>query len=267
MKRKSFELLIQGLYTSMSKDILVAFPSLRRDVSRDLSRLLSAVSARSTSFFTIDLPAQGKHFDKCLASGLLTRSALPHHRGFAPGSPVPRLFRGLYLRVFHRNGVLRVDPDVTAIRYLRQLFYCCKKFRMEVAHERKTEVIRSFFQVDSELRRPSLSWEETVLSGQPRSLSLRDDLANRISSDDLYSDLFDHVEIDRESLSLSIGLLDTAQQVCDIVPALSEPSTAPNGNLSMDQVPSVTDEQVMDTQSIHFPTGRQSWKYLFPAPY
>ncbi|UJQ85944.1 MAG: putative replicase protein [Alehxovirus pseudofaecenecus] len=115
-------------------------------------------------FFVDTLVQAAKHFDKCLAAEHLTRFGLLHMRPYKRVSTIPRLFKGLFLRVFHIDGVLRSDPDVDAIGLLRQLMLIGKNFRIACPNSRTYESVQEFFQTDSEIREPSLDWDNRDLN-------------------------------------------------------------------------------------------------------
>lgn len=216
---KSYVTMLQGLYTAIFSDLAVQFPSIRNEFIRDHTRIRSTIEARGSSYCTIDLPDQGKHFDKCLAAQRLTPFPGPNSRSWIRGGVVPKLFRGLHLRVFDFNGSLRQDADVSAIKALRQLYYVAKKLKMECKHERTWKSVRSFVTIDRGLRLPTLSWSGTeVLSGTAERLFLRDGLV----SDDSLLPLFDddtcnrHIERDTSSTP-SYGFIECVQSVADIV--------------------------------------------------
>jgi len=213
---KSYVDHLQGLYAATFSDVAEHYPSLRLDCERDVSRLLSLVKQRGLSFFMIDLPAAGKHFDRCLSTGLLTRFGMPGFRPFKRGSAIPRLFKGMLLRVFDINGVLRVDADVQVIRHLRQLFYGAKKVKVACTDSRTWEHVHEFFAIDQEVRSSTLDWGDDDL----RLDSLRFcHFGNRVSV--LPTPLFPHdaSHEDRESLSIDgrYDLFDAVQRTADIV--------------------------------------------------
>lgn len=157
---KSYVVYLQGLYNAMLSSIAESDPTLRRDCDRDSSRLLSLIEQRGLPFLMVDLPAMGKHFDKCLSTGLLTSSGIPGFRSYAKKSPIPRLFKGMWLRVFDEVGVLRVNVDAYSIRNLRQLLFAAKKVKVACSDSKTWEHVDEFFQIDREIRSPSLNWDE-----------------------------------------------------------------------------------------------------------
>lgn len=155
---KSCDRFVRGLYSAMFSDIASHCPELQVDCGRDYKHLLSAIDTRGIHFFLVDLPSFAKHFDQCLANGCLTRSKVAHMRPFKRGSAIPRLFKGLLLRIFDITGVLRSDPDVQAIRYVRQLCLVVKRYRIACDDSSTWEHVNEFFKIDDEVVHGSLNW-------------------------------------------------------------------------------------------------------------
>lgn len=214
--KNSYDSYVLGLYNAILSDIGVQFPRLQKDLWRDYSRLSSCVETRGLSFLMIDLVDFGKHFDKCLSKQRLTLSSLPFQRAYKKGTVIPRLFKGLLLRVFTPSGELRSDCDVQAIRALRQLYYMVKKFRITCSDERNITVVRSFYATEAELRRGSLNWDidEPVWGGNKASL---EDFANS-PQDSSQLDLFED-QVEELDQSISRDLLSATQKVADIISA------------------------------------------------
>jgi len=156
---KSYASFLEGLYLNILRDIESVYPQCAAEWSRDHSRLLSNLESRGTRFFTVDLPAMGKHFDQCLASGRLVPSGLPCQRPFKSGVAVPRLFRALLRRVFYDDGALRPDVDASAVLFLRQLYYAAKKLRQECEPTYVYKTVAEFYDVEKSCRRPTLEWD------------------------------------------------------------------------------------------------------------
>ena len=215
---KSYVVYLQGLYKAMLSSIAESDPSLRRDCDRDSSRLLSLVEQRGLPFLMVDLPAMGKHLDMCLSMGLLTPSRIPGFRCYAKGSTIPRLFKGMWLRVFDDVGVLRIDVDSRSIRNLRQLLYAAKKVKVACSDSKTWEHVNEFFQIDREIRSPSLNWDEDEFR-------IDDIHGLRIGDHDFLSPapLFDCHDNDDQSRgpspSVSARFEDVVQCTADIVSA------------------------------------------------
>lgn len=211
---KSYASIVQDLYAGILDDARIAFPDLHLDLERDHSRLLSSLELRGCSFFTIELPEVGKHFDKCLSHGLLTPSGMAQQRPFKTGAVVPRLFKGLLLKVFKASGELLETPDLHAIRLLRQLYYAAKKLRMECTNDRTWKQARSFIQVESTLRRPTLQWDaDDLFDCEGSNLHFGEDYRNhRDSQPDL-------LDLEEREDGPDRATLETLQQVADMVSA------------------------------------------------
>jgi hypothetical protein len=177
---KSYEEYVLGLFEALSKDIAQWDPGLRTDCMRDYKRILSGVEQMGIGFVADTLPAFGKIFDKALSDGRLTPTGLPHFRRFRKGTVIPRLFKGLLLRVFDINGDLLPTPEIQAIEYLRQYFRTGKDLRIACPDSRTYESVQEFFRTDAEIRNPYLNWYGHDLRSsdpsafQPRDLVLYD---------------------------------------------------------------------------------------------
>lgn len=227
-KRAGFD--FPGLYGAVLTDIAVEYPYDAMDWNRDLARLQSIADQDGHGFFTLTLPAMGKHLDRCLSTGVLLPSRLPHHRGYRQGGAIPRLFRVLYLRIFDDNGILRPSPDVTAIRFLRQLLYIAKKARLSCHETANYKAVQSFWAVESATRLPTLDWAGDILPDPAGRLHLGDGCAEFGSEwgpgggSSPQLDLLDdpplaqedsHVRtVNRDTLMV---VLDTVQRVADSV--------------------------------------------------
>nr|UJQ85938.1 MAG: putative replicase protein [Leviviridae sp.] len=225
----SYVTCLQKAVEGILADALVTFPSIRRELIRDQSRVSSLVEHRGLPVFTLDLPALGKHFDKCLSEGTYVKPDLPLSRTVKASTSIPRLFSGLMLRVFDLGGVLRQEPCVDAVAFLRQLYALGKKVRIECEDWRVYETIRDFYTVDQALRAPSLDWEDAWQEGLDRSarclhyrgfsesgVQLEFDLHTGDRARPLGRDP-EHLSGDPLAPVGLAGLLDTLQQVADVV--------------------------------------------------
>jgi len=214
---KSYVLYLQGLYGAVFSDIAEYYPNLRSDCERDASRLLSLVDARGLPFLMVDLVAAGKHFDKCLSTGLLTHFEMVGFRPFRRGGTIPRLFKGLFLRVFDDFGVLRDDLDVASVRFLRQLFYMAKKVKVACSDSKTWEHVNEFFKIDQEVRAPSLPWNDDVFWAHD-AVDLHFGDHNVVHPTPLFRSVFNERPDDEKSLSIpGWSDLDVVQRTADIV--------------------------------------------------
>nr|UJQ84971.1 MAG: hypothetical protein 3 [Leviviridae sp.] len=169
------------------KDYQSSYPIDRLDVCRDEKRLTQLVEKRGLGVFTLDLPALDAQLTMAFECGRLTIEGALSKKA-SSNVQVPRLFRGLWLRIFNDDGYLREVPDTTAIFLLRQL--CClgKKIEVECSLARRETVLKEYYDVELETQRPNLNWGADHLGS--------DDIIDRCDLIDLTShnvrgDLFD----------------------------------------------------------------------------
>jgi len=149
---------VEGLH----KDVLSAYPGLEVDLSRDYERLALYSQTRGIGLFTLDLP----HLESLLLTGLevgfLTLEG-PLSTAVSKRVRVPRLYSGLWLKVFDRHASLKQDVDVTALAFLRQLLVLGKKLELGCSHDRIQAAVRNYHDIERKLRHPTLRWDEDSL--------------------------------------------------------------------------------------------------------
>jgi hypothetical protein len=142
----------------LHKDFLLAYPALKDEFVKDFDRLRLYCRSRGLAFFTLDLP----HLDSLLIQGLengrLTLNG-PLTRRVSNRVKVPRLFAGLWLRVFDKNACLKQESDVTAIFFLRSIFCLGKKLAVECTYDRIQASMRAYHDVERQLRSPTRKWD------------------------------------------------------------------------------------------------------------
>lgn len=175
----SYAWYLECLFDNLLKDVVEQYPDYRRGASRDLDRLRTAIKARGTQSITIDLPNLSKELDKALSTGCLGPSSLPLSRSKKKGCPIPRLFWGMYIRIFNRDGCLLDHPDSQAILILRTLLNVGKKLKMDCGNSKTVKAVREFYQVDYSVISPTLEWDSDDFSPLD---------AQRLSLDDLSSE-------------------------------------------------------------------------------
>lgn len=209
---KSYVSFLEGLYQAILRDCEAAYPKDAKEWTRDLSRLHACMKHRGLRFFTVDLPAMGKHLDQCLAHGHLSLSGLPCQAAHKKGSSIPGLFRGLTKRVFHDNGVIRSDVDTLAVKFLRRLYYAAKKLRMECPSSAVYKTVEEFFDIEHHIPRPTLEWDldELNITGVGAKVHFGD-LSQTLPADaETQLQLFQE-----EQPSYAAPSLLTLQRVCD----------------------------------------------------
>jgi hypothetical protein len=160
MVTKSYVPFLSSMYRNILSDVSNLDPAFPKECERDLKRLLSLLETRGHHFAMVDLPAFGKHFDRCLSNGHLTKSSVSGFRPFRRRGVIPRLFKGLLLRVFQENGLLKVDYDILAIRSIRQLCRVFKRFRISCSSDVIEEHVREFIKIDDDCLPSSLNWDD-----------------------------------------------------------------------------------------------------------
>jgi len=149
---------LQNLWDAILTDASHAFPTLRDEFERDLARLHSVVAHRGIRVFLEDLPAIGKHFDRCLSCGLYSLSGLPLSKRYSNKVVIPKFLRGLYLEVFHDTGRLKEDCNVEAVFFVRQLTLAFKKGKLSCPQKANEQEVVEFFEVDKGLPEPEKFW-------------------------------------------------------------------------------------------------------------
>nr|UJQ84928.1 MAG: hypothetical protein 3 [Leviviridae sp.] len=187
------------------KDVQAAFPDMP-GVDRDISRLTQLVKERGLGVFTLDLPRLDSALTSALETGFLdSKGSICYSKSYR----VPRLFAGLYMKIFDKMSCLRDDADINAVAFLRQLLCLGKKTEIPCSVKRKFIAIKEYFDVERQIRKPTLLWDsDTLVTGEYN--------ANRIHlCDALDCDLplFPHKE--REArITL---LLNRCQRVADFI--------------------------------------------------
>jgi hypothetical protein len=200
------------------KDIRLTYPDLK-GLDLDLERITLNCQTRGKGTFTLDLP----HLDSLLLRGLESgRLPLegPLSSAVSKRVKVPRLFSGLWLRVFDKESCLLRSPDINAIFFLRQL--CClgKKLEVECSPDRVKTSVKAFHDVERKLRLPTLQWGNDKLTEHPRrySLHLGDCTAVSLNALPLFQSLENETTEDAATQEREdYRLLDRIQQVADLI--------------------------------------------------
>lgn len=211
---KSYEESFLSFYREILADFVTKYPDYRRGAERDLDRLRTALRSRGLKVLTLDLPALGKALDRSLAEGSLDLKGLPFSKSRHPGCAIPRLFWGMYNRIFRADGSLRDSVSSEDILFLRTVLMTAKKFKMDCGEPEKHSAVSEFFEIDNRVLRPTLRWDEDEFHSQSaRDLSL---------TDTYYGDISLPLEDENEELHADCDLgyiTDGIQLVADITSA------------------------------------------------
>ncbi|DAD50695.1 RNA-directed RNA polymerase, partial [ssRNA phage SRR6960799_37] len=184
-------------------------PLLRVGCQRDLISLMSLVEKRGPSVYLMELPTIGRALDRALDDGFLPLLALPLAGRVNTRTTIPRLFQGIWLKLFSSEGVLRQDVDPTFVLILRQLLYVGHKYEVAAAPERLYSVTKEFFDVERILPPTESLWDNDGTDLSRSALGHLDDRS--LDSSDCRT-LFS-----RTADSPDVHLLDTCQRVADCV--------------------------------------------------
>lgn len=192
------------------RDASLAYPTVK-GFDRDYKRLSHLCQFRGLGTLCLDLPVLADHLLEGLRTGRLPSSGNPF--GWVSKKVrVPRLFSGLWLRVFDKQSCLRPNADVDAVAFLYQLAVIAKKLRHECSPHRQFEAMKGYINVEAQIRTPSLNWQGDRLFESEdclNSLSLAE--AKEITSLPLFPEL---TSPDPGRVSY---LLNRAQQVADLI--------------------------------------------------
>lgn len=141
-------LLLVKLLTALIHDAGKQFYLKQRDLDQDIATIQHRMSHEGLSFATKTLPAFGKHLDKCLQKGRFT--ALPSFRRQSTG-PLPCFLKGLTKHIFATDGTLTDNPDVDAIRLVRQIAFTFYKLEGDYPKELVDEKIKQLLETDAML--------------------------------------------------------------------------------------------------------------------
>lgn len=156
---KSYSNNLSRILKAILSDIERIFPTTSKGLRADFVRILLATDHRGIAVYTLDLPALGKHFDKCLSGEAYTNPCIALSSTRHDSKVIPKLFGDLLLRVFDRNGQMLVEPCISAIASLRQLYVFAKKVKIQCKERNTYEGVRDFFTHDGSLPLPDLNWE------------------------------------------------------------------------------------------------------------
>jgi hypothetical protein len=160
--------------SGLCKDIQIAYPAYG-GISKDSERLSRLVNTRGIGLFGLDLPSLDAILKDGVERGRLVLSG-PLSKAVSKKIRVPRLFSGLWLRVFNKDGSLKQDFDTTAFAFLTQALCLGKKASLMCSPQRLTSAVKEYVDVEHQLRPPTLKWAKDVFDPHCslRTVHLRD---------------------------------------------------------------------------------------------
>lgn len=126
-----------------------------QSVLRDYEKVVRRVENEGLSFFTITLPSFGKDFERGLADGGITPTSFMGFKRSEPteGQGLPAFLRGFLELVFHPDsGVLLEEPNLDAIRSVRQLTLMFGKMLVPCSDARVRAAKRGYLKCEQDVR-------------------------------------------------------------------------------------------------------------------
>jgi len=118
--------------------------------SRDFNTISARVEDEGLSFLTITLPDFGKEFEKTLDQGRVSSTDFV---GYSKSGCLPKLFSGFTSLVFDtRSGVILDEPNIEAIRSIRQITLMFGKVNLPCSDARVEAAISRFIKCEKEVR-------------------------------------------------------------------------------------------------------------------
>lgn len=137
---------VEGLF----KDSLMTFPDLHQAIQKQHVVTCRLLEEHGIAFATLVLPAAGKWLDHCIANGAISGHR-PLYHGRRSESKIPKYQWYLWDRIFDDEGVLRENPDHTAMFFLRQSYYFAKKLNIDCEKEKTFAAVESFIALERSL--------------------------------------------------------------------------------------------------------------------
>ncbi|DAD49989.1 TPA_asm: RNA-directed RNA polymerase, partial [ssRNA phage Esthiorhiza.2_31] len=194
--------MVQGVFL----DALTLDPTLHKSFERDLLRLKALIRQNGIPVFMIWLPAIDKALCRALDSNFLPSLQLPLTGKRNGKSRIPKLFQGIWMKIFDDSGCLMQDCDPTFVLLLRQLLSGFSKMRMEAPESALYRTTGDFFHVESNIPPPHPLWD-----GDGSNIDVIDP-GSLLDLDPGVGDLYG----DSSPTNISI-LLDTCQRLADVV--------------------------------------------------
>lgn len=157
--RKSPTKYFLGLYEKLIVEDVARFHGMS-SLQRDFQEIENRVFHEGMSFMTKTMPSLAKAFDKALVDGRFTPV-----REFAHtcNTAYPQFLGSLFKRVFAHDGSVLPEPDIAAVKDIRQILYLVYKYEEAYDENTVSVFLDGFVSVDQ-----SLGWETPALGLQQR---------------------------------------------------------------------------------------------------
>lgn len=172
---KSHTELLLGIYEVLiTQDMVRQYDD--RSFLRDFNRIRRRTESEGLSFLTKTLPSFAKAIDNALVTGRLTCI-----EAFKKGKDTayPLFLSGLLSRVFEKDGLVKTDPCISAVKDLRQILYLLYKYEINHKEEVNEAVVKDFIKVDQELSQAA--WRRSSSSDDSSAMGINSRLASILS--------------------------------------------------------------------------------------
>lgn len=136
-----------NLLTAFITDVGNQFQMSSRGRTSLVNWLVSRLTNEGMAFVTKTLPKIGKHFDACLREGRYTPCS--YLRKCKHGN-LPVQFSGLFGAIFNSDGTMLGEPDMDAMRLIRQICFWFYKLETEFTDEQLALSYENFKKTEGE---------------------------------------------------------------------------------------------------------------------
>lgn len=140
-------------YIDLAASMIASDPprlSRNRDKIADITTIRRRTQRESLSFLTKTLPKLGKALDKALEEGHF--SVPSGFKRSAQSENIPALLQVYFMSIFEPDGRLRENPNVGAIKHLRQVLFAFYKLELPYSPNQEEKVLSGFIQTEQELK-------------------------------------------------------------------------------------------------------------------
>lgn len=171
-----------ALTASIMKDAEQQCDLPRREVSKDIERLVRCANSRGLGFFTLDLPSLDTHLLRSLEDGACQPSG-PLTGRRSKVDQRPRFLHALWSKVLDHNCRVVDDVCPTSIFYLRQIFCFAKKLEVPCSQARIYDSVKEYWKNEQTIEVAELQWNSdepgetsTVSSFSSHALEMAEEL-------------------------------------------------------------------------------------------
>lgn len=145
---KCQESIMLALQNGLHNDLGTAHRIPPRETLYDYKCIEKRTQAEGLEFLTKTLPQLAKSLDDALKSGTYQcPSSFKRYKG----TNLPRIMHGFFNKVFRKDGTIRREPCIAAIRDIRQVGYLFYKYQLPYPDHLITDTIQEFINDDNSI--------------------------------------------------------------------------------------------------------------------